>query len=88
VSLGFIPLQARALTYFSHGFTIYLGEDTEDDHSRVSVDTIHAALTVHHAEDVRLYEDRWGQLQRMAVFDEQARQHIGALAEQFQEAVV
>jgi transcriptional regulator with XRE-family HTH domain len=72
VSIGLIPLDAAGTTPLSHGFIIYEPGDTDHD-PYVTVQTIHADLTVRGADRVDLYQERWRLLERMAVFDDEAR---------------
>ncbi|MGI8335173.1 helix-turn-helix domain-containing protein [Actinomadura scrupuli] len=76
VSIGLIPQDAHGTPYASHAFTILYPSDGEP---HVSVETIHARLTVDVVEDVRLYQSRWEQLREAARYDEDARAFLGAL---------
>lgn len=88
VSLGLIPLDRPATTYISHSFVIYENDDNEsgtggqrtDGSEYVEVETIHANLTTHDPDDVRLYRGRWERLAKMALFDADARQFLTDLA--------
>src|SRR5207248_3093577 len=81
VSVGIIPSDAEAVTFTSHGFAIY---DTghEDDVPVVSVESVHANITVRSEDDVALYQERWSLLTRMALFGGDAERFLTDLAGQ------
>lgn len=79
VSIGLIPLDVEAVAVTSHGFVIYDGDD-EDQNSSVSVETVHAKMTVNSPEDIELYRRRWQLLRTMAVFDDEARRFLTKLS--------
>jgi transcriptional regulator with XRE-family HTH domain len=72
VSIGLIPLRGQAISPVSHGFVIYHVDDGDWD-AFVEVETIHANLIVNDPDNVGLYQQRWTQLAKMAVFDDDAR---------------
>jgi transcriptional regulator with XRE-family HTH domain len=77
VSIGIIPDGERALTYASHGFVIYEGDGADD--TFVTVEAIHAALTVHDPESVEIYQETWSALTRMAASEADAREIFAGL---------
>ena len=85
VSIGVIPHDTEAITFTSHGFAIYDSGD-EDDTGVVSVESVHANLTVRAAEDVTLYRDRWSLLYRMAVFGGAAEKFLAGVADHLRAA--
>lgn len=86
VSIGLIPYTVQALATTSHSFVLLEDHDAgnggdEDDDAIVMVETVHAHLTVSDPESVALYRKRWSLLERMAIFDNEARaflDHVGA----------
>ncbi|GAA1963662.1 helix-turn-helix transcriptional regulator [Amycolatopsis minnesotensis] len=78
VSIGLIPHDVEAVTFTSHGFVVYDGDDEEQD-ATVSVETIHAKVTVNAPEGIELYRQRWLLLRQMAVFGDEARRFLGGL---------
>ncbi|RAY15927.1 XRE family transcriptional regulator [Actinomadura craniellae] len=82
VRVGLIPYRAQAVTFVSHGFVIYGGPD--DDAPFVTVEAIHAKLTVNDPEDVELYRNRWSLLQQMAIFGDEARAFLTDLRAEVQ----
>jgi len=83
VSIGLIPADAEAVTFTSHGFALYdtVDEDEDEDEPMISVETVHANLTVRTAEDVALYRQRWSLLSEMAVFGDDAAKFLADLTE-------
>lgn len=79
VSIGLITHDMSATTLTSHGFVVYDLNDGDHD-TFVEVETIHANLIVNSPDHVALYEDRWHQLNQMAIFDEDARRFLTDLA--------
>jgi transcriptional regulator with XRE-family HTH domain len=80
VSLGLIRYEQEAVTLISHGFVIY--EGSGDEHQDfVTVEMIHASMTVNDPHDVEVYRDRWSSLREMAVFDGEAREYLTVLAD-------
>ncbi|MEU7140388.1 helix-turn-helix transcriptional regulator [Nocardia sp. NPDC046473] len=75
VDIGLIPQNTEALTFTSHSFVVYDGSDV----SQASVETIHSQMNIVAAEDVELYNQRWIQLRRMALFDDHARDFLHQL---------
>jgi len=69
----------------SHGFVIY-GDRSDDRDAFVEVETIHANLIINDPGDVALYEERWSGLNEMAIFDEESRELLIALAVEFENA--
>ncbi|MBP2326315.1 transcriptional regulator with XRE-family HTH domain [Kibdelosporangium banguiense] len=79
VSIGLIPQGTQASATMSHGFAIY--HPADDEHLPfVTVEMIHAAMTVHDPSDVALYEKRWSLLSEMAIFDDEAQRYLAKLA--------
>jgi transcriptional regulator with XRE-family HTH domain len=78
VSVGLIPYHQEAVTLLSHGFVIY--DDDDGCHSRVTIEMIHATMTVGDTNEVAIYDQRWSSLRRMAVFDQDARDYLAVLA--------
>jgi transcriptional regulator with XRE-family HTH domain len=77
VLVGVIPYDSEALTFASHGFVIYEGRDHED--TFVTIEAIHASLTVHDPDSIAIYRETWSALRRMAIFDDQAREFLAEL---------
>lgn len=79
VSIGLIPLDQEAVTVTSHGFVIY---DLPADElgSFVTVEMIHANVSINDPDSIGLYETRWSLLRQMAVFDEDARKYLDELS--------
>ncbi|GGS45322.1 helix-turn-helix domain-containing protein [Actinokineospora fastidiosa] len=75
VSIGLIPQDREAVTFLSHGFVIYDGEGPS-----VSVETIHANITVRDPSDVELYRARWSLLDRMAIRGDDALAFLDRIA--------
>ena len=83
VSIGIIPAGGRALAYASHDFVIHEGQDDVF----VTIEAVHAAITVHDPVAIDLYEKTWSALTRMAVFDHEAREIFAALISEFRVSV-
>jgi len=87
VSVGVIPHSVEAVTSVPHGFVILGGDDEADqkkgknddgEEVRVIVETVHASLIVR-GEHVAMYRHQWSMLQRMAIFDNEARAFLARL---------
>jgi len=79
VSVGLIPFHQEAVTLLSHGFVIY--DADEGGRSQVTVEMVHASMTVGDAGDIAVYDQRWSSLRRMAVYDQDARDYLAGLAD-------
>lgn len=79
VSIGLIPETAQATTYVPHGFVIFEPLDHGED-ALVLVETVHANLTISEAGYVALYQRQWSLLAEMAVYGDDARALLGAIA--------
>ncbi|MGH3382815.1 MAG: Scr1 family TA system antitoxin-like transcriptional regulator [Actinoallomurus sp.] len=77
VSIGIIPDGEQALTYASHGFVIYEGHGADD--TLVTIEAIHAALTIHDSEAIDVYRETWSALARMAASEGDAREIFAGL---------
>ncbi|MFC4858922.1 helix-turn-helix domain-containing protein [Actinophytocola glycyrrhizae] len=75
VTIGFIPLDVEATALTTHNFVIYEGDDGAAD-ATVSVETIHADMTVDTEEHVALYRSRWEQLSATALFGDEAQEFL------------
>jgi transcriptional regulator with XRE-family HTH domain len=73
VSIGLIPLNAEATTLTTHGFVLYEGEGQD---AWVTVETIHADMTVAAPEHMGIYRSRWSLLRQMALFDDDAQEFL------------
>jgi transcriptional regulator with XRE-family HTH domain len=78
VSIGIIPDRGQALTYASHGFVIYGGDSADD--TFVTIEAIHAALTIHDPDSIEIYHETWSALARMAASGGNARGIFAELA--------
>jgi hypothetical protein len=78
ISIGLVVSDDEAVTSLSHGFVIYEGESRADGY--VAIETLHADITVAEPADVELYRQRWTQLGRMAVYDNELRNRLSATA--------
>lgn len=78
ISIGLIPSSREALTFTSHGFVIYEGDEDEDRF--VGVEIVHANLEIRATSDIGLYHDRWELLRQMAIFDDEARDFLARLS--------
>jgi transcriptional regulator with XRE-family HTH domain len=78
VSVGLVPLDVEATTLTTHNFVIYEGEEGAD--ATVTVETIHADVSVDSAELVDLYRSRWSLLRQSALFDDEAREFLRDVA--------
>jgi len=79
VSIGLIPHTARALTQVPHGFVVVEPLDQDGD-TLVMVETVHANLMVSDPAQVALYRRQWSLLEKMAVFGDDARDLLAAVA--------
>ncbi|MQA88554.1 MAG: helix-turn-helix domain-containing protein [Streptosporangiales bacterium] len=81
VSIGFVPYDRQAAVCPLHGFVIYGGHDGQegDLDTFVTVEMVHAYLTVNDPHDVRLYQKQWSRLCQTAIFGEEAREFLAAL---------
>jgi transcriptional regulator with XRE-family HTH domain len=86
VSIGLIPMETEAVTSMAHGFAIFelAGHDGHDsDHGAgddiVTVETIHANLTINDPESVALYRKRWSLLTQMARHGDEARTFLASI---------
>ena len=77
VSVGLIPMSEQATTLNSHGFVIH---DDHDDHGFVTIEMIHADVTVNNPADIEVYEKRWSLLGKTAAFDDDARALLAILS--------
>lgn len=75
VTVGLIPLDVEATALTTHNFVVYEGDDGATD-STVTVETIHADMTVDSAEHVETYRSRWETLSRMALFGDEAQEFL------------
>lgn len=78
VTIGLIPLEVEATTLTTHNFVIYEGDDGAED-ATVTVETIHADMTVDTPEHVEIYRSRWSSLCQMALFGEDAQEFLRAI---------
>jgi len=84
VSIGLIPHAARAITSTAHSFVIFEsrgkahGDELPD--SVVTVETIHANLTINDPESVALYRRRWSLLAQMAIYGAEARAFLATVS--------
>lgn len=86
VSIGLIPQATRASATMSHGFAIYYPAD-EEHLPFVTVEMIHAAMTVNDPSDFALYEKRWSLLGEMAIFGDEAQRYLAKLAHEARSTV-
>lgn len=77
VSIGLIRYDQEAVTPIPHDFVIY--EGTEDQVEFVTVETIHASITVNDPRDIEVYRNQWSTLRKMAIFDDNARAYLTTL---------
>ncbi len=75
VSVGVIAADARATTTIPHSFVLYDG-----DEPHVAVEMIDANRLIRASEEVEMYRERWTLLRRMAVFGDDARAFLAAVA--------
>jgi transcriptional regulator with XRE-family HTH domain len=80
VSIGLIRYDQEAVTWIAHGFVIYDGLE-DDQHGFVSVEMLQGETTFHDPLDVEIYRDQWLSLREMAIFDNEARDYLTALAD-------
>ncbi|MBW8485932.1 helix-turn-helix domain-containing protein [Actinomadura parmotrematis] len=85
VTIGLIPLRSAAVTYLSHGFVIFTDGEEPGHDTYVTIETVHAGITVHRPEETRLYEGRWALLEQMAVFGDEAAALLGEIAADIRE---
>ncbi len=79
VLFGVIPMNVESTVPPSHGFALY--DHKEDDRDTFAeIETIHATVAVNDTLDVDRYERRWSSLQQMALFGDEARVFLTALA--------
>lgn len=78
VSVGLVPFAVEAVTLITHNFVIYDEDDADD--AIVTVETIHADMTVDEPEHVEIYRSRWSSLQQMALYADGAREFLGRIA--------
>jgi transcriptional regulator with XRE-family HTH domain len=76
VSIGVIPYDREAVVTPTHGFVIY---DTYDHSAFVTVELIHATMTVSEPGDVGLYEEQWALLRQMAIFGDEVNEYLTLL---------
>lgn len=76
VTVGLIPLSAEATTLTTHGFVMYEGEEHD---SWVTVETIHADMTVAAPDHLETYRSRWSLLRQMALFGGDAQDFLGEI---------
>lgn len=76
VRIGIIPWTTAIGTYPRSGFHIY-------DSRAVHVATDVATAFITDAQDVALYEKLWGELEALAAWDTEARQHLSRIAADF-----
>ena len=86
VSIGLIPHASRAVTSGAHSFIILEPQGREHDGTQasagaaaVTVETIHASLTINDPESVGLYRQRWSLLEQMAIYGDEARTFLACL---------
>jgi transcriptional regulator with XRE-family HTH domain len=79
VSIGLIPQAARAVTYVPNGFVIFEMSDPDTD-ALVMVETVHANLTINDPVQVALYRRQWSLLAKAAVYRDEARALLAAVA--------
>ncbi|MFI6393737.1 helix-turn-helix domain-containing protein [Nonomuraea sp. NPDC050540] len=81
VSIGVIPLAVEAVANSTHAFVVFEVPDDEDgSETVVTVETVHANLTVQDADSVALYLTRWSLLRQMAIFEDDARAFLAELS--------
>jgi hypothetical protein len=73
VTIGLIPLGVEATTLTTHGFVLYEGEERD---AWVTVETIHADMTVAAPEHMEIYRTRWSLLRETALFDDDAQEFL------------
>lgn len=72
LTVGVLPLTARAAVPHSHAFTIYEPADDEGD-TFVNIEMVHATLDVFRESDVGAFQRRWESLDRAALHGDEAR---------------
>ncbi|GAB2631471.1 helix-turn-helix transcriptional regulator [Nocardia goodfellowii] len=83
VSVGLIPQDVEATTTIPHGFVIY----EYGDSALVSTEMVDASRFIREPKEVELYRGRWNLLRQMAVFDDEARDFLKALAIEIRRSV-
>jgi transcriptional regulator with XRE-family HTH domain len=73
VTVGVIPLDVEATALTTHNFVVHEVDGTD---AAVTVETIHADMTVDTAEHVATYRTRWSDLRAMALFDDDAQEFL------------
>lgn len=81
VTIGVIPLTARATTVLSHGFVLY----DADDGRTATIETLHAQVTVYGADEVGMYEEHWSRLHRMALSGTPAQHFLDRLGAEYRD---
>jgi transcriptional regulator with XRE-family HTH domain len=95
LSIGLIPHAVRAVACTSHAFVIFalrdenpsIADDTPEDEASsavVTVETVHANLTVSDPDSVALYRSRWHSLEQMAVYGDEARAFLTGVGRDIQ----
>ncbi|MEU4449223.1 helix-turn-helix transcriptional regulator [Actinosynnema sp. NPDC050801] len=79
VDLGLIPFDREATAPISDNFVIN-GDLDDGRQSYVSLETVHATLTITGEQDVEMYENRWSMLRKMAVYGDDARALLAEVA--------
>lgn len=79
VTIGVVPLMARATTILSHGFALY---DLEQSR-RATVEALHAHVTVQGVDEVEVYHEHWFRLAQMALSESDSQRLLQALAEEY-----
>lgn len=77
IAIGIIRYDRDALAYASHGFVIYDGRADQD--TFVTIEAIHASMTVNDLDSVSIYQDTWSALKKTAIFGDQARGFLDEL---------
>jgi transcriptional regulator with XRE-family HTH domain len=78
VSIGLIPLTHRTTVTIPHSFVIYHGSDAGPD-MIVTIEAVHADITVNALDEIGLYEARWRLLEQSAIFGDEARRFLMTL---------
>jgi transcriptional regulator with XRE-family HTH domain len=76
VMVGVIPLGVEATTLTTHGFALYEGNGQD---AWITVETIHAEMTVAAPEHLDVYRTRWSRLCEMALFDDAAQEFLSRI---------
>jgi transcriptional regulator with XRE-family HTH domain len=86
IRIGLIPSGVPALTSIAHSFVIFELGDAElraasdGPGNIVTVEAIHANLTINDPESVALYRARWSLLSQMAIYGDEARAFLAGLS--------